>query len=83
MSSAGFLRAAEGEIRQRYEQDSAVQYIADALRMICENTANLSGGRYITASLADLLRDEYSYSCEQDPCSAEEVIEHIRAALRE
>ena len=63
--------------------DCAVTYIADALRMMGENTANLSGGRYITVPLVSLLRDGHSYCSEIGSVSAEEVIEHIREKLRE
>ena len=68
------------------EYDTAVCYIADALRMTAENTANLSGGRYITSSLADRLFDSFSYGQLYGECdgaeSADEIIGRIRKKLK-
>ena len=87
LSASGFLRIAEGEIRRMMEMDAAVCYISDALRMTAENTANLSGGRYLTSALSERMFDGFDYSRSSKKCgdtkSADEIIRRIREKLKE
>ncbi len=80
ISVQGLLRIAEGEARRERETRSAVIYISDALRMITENTANLSGGRYITASPGQIF-PEREYTPSDADEEGEEVIARIRHKL--
>ena len=62
------------------EVRTAVLYIADALRMICENTANLSGGQFIRSKLSDIL----PYSGDDGASeSGNEIIGRIKKKLSE
>lgn len=69
-------------VMARYETDQRELayriYVTDALRIISENTAKFSGGDYVRARFADLLRPKPT-----DNRTHEEVVEHIRGCLRD
>lgn len=57
-------------------------YLAQGLQILCENTARLSGGRYLRYSLRQLLRDGgYDEGEERIERSAEAIIGSIRAKI--
>jgi len=60
------------------EARTAVLYIADALRMITENTANLSGGQFIRSKLGDILP---GFGCDSSEVSGEEIISRMKKRL--
>ena len=54
---------------RREQEDKAYRiYVADALRLISENTASSVGGKYITARFADVIappKEEDNRTCEE------------------
>ena len=80
LSAAGFLRIAKAQIRRACEDRAVRTYIADALRLLTENTAWLSGGSYMRTGL---IWDDHSYTEFSDSRSGEEIIDHIRRRMRE
>lgn len=59
-------------------------YISEGIRIIAENTANMSmtGGQLLKASLADILGESDTVQEEQnEPRTADDVISHIKEGL--
>lgn len=62
-------------IKQTYLLESRDLYIAECLRMITENTAKITGGKYIERSLQDIISPKPQKS-------ADEIVSTIKAKFR-
>lgn len=80
LSTRVFLALFEAELMREAEVRTSVLYIADALRMTCENTANLSGGQFIRSKLGDILP---GFDDAGDAVSGDEIIGRMKKRLSE
>lgn len=55
LSGKALFAALPVKIKENAEKEAFRKYIAECLRLNLENTAKLSGGKYIEASFSDLI----------------------------
>lgn len=58
------------------KDDVYKMYITDAIKILCENSAKMSGGAYIKARYVDLIAEK-----KDDPRTSEEIISGISERL--
>ncbi len=82
MKRSVILPLVHARLKQGRREQISTLYLAQGLQTLCENTAKLSGGRYLRYSLRQLLRDGgYDEGDAGRDRSAEEIIGSIRAKL--
>ena len=73
MRASAYIKALPFLIKKQAENELYNIYVTDALRMICENTANFVGGRYPNERYAALILPQ-----KQETRTEEEIIAHVR-----
>lgn len=63
-------------VKRRNKEMACTFYIAEALRIISDNTAKLVSGSYMNIKLMDLILDQ-----PEETRTPDEVIEHMKGAL--
>lgn len=63
--------------KKEQREEAFQNYIADAMRIITENTAKQYGGQYLTLRFADIVEPK-----KEETRTAEEVITDIKEKLR-
>ena len=75
MRASAYIRALPFLLKRQLEEDAYRAYTAEALRMICANTARFAGGNYIEQRYVDLIDPP-----KEDTRTEEEIIAQVRKA---
>lgn len=72
MRGRAIIKALPAFLKRMTEEEAYRYYTADALRIVCENTAKLTGGNYIELRFFDILNPK-----KEETRTEQEIIDHV------